>query len=72
MLAKSLISVPRRCTLKLVAFPGREHGMRGATWYVSQLTEAQRKTMRAMVDLDNLGRTPAVYCASTVRQHARD
>jgi Zn-dependent M28 family amino/carboxypeptidase len=61
LLAKSLISVPHRCTLKLVAFPGREHGMRGATWYVSQLTEAQRKTMRAMVDLDNLGRTPAVY-----------
>jgi len=61
LLAKSLSSVPHRCTLKLVAFPGREHGMRGATWYVSQLTEAQRKTMRAMVDLDNLGRTPAVY-----------
>jgi Peptidase family M28 len=61
LLAKSLGQVPHRCTLKLVAFPGREHGMRGATWYVSQLTEAQRKTMRAMVDLDNLGRTPAVY-----------
>jgi hypothetical protein len=61
LLAKSLMSVPHRCTLKLVAFPGREHGMRGATWYVSQLTEAQRKTMRAMVDLDNLGRTPDVY-----------
>ena len=55
------ISVPHRCTLKLVAFPGREHGMRGATWYGSQLTEAQRKTVRAMLDLDNLGRTPAVY-----------
>jgi len=25
LLAKSLISVPHRCTLKLVAFPGREH-----------------------------------------------
>ena len=61
LLAKSLGQVPHRCTLKLVAFPGPEHGMRGATWYVSQLTEAQRKTMRAMVDLDNLGRTPAVY-----------
>src|SRR6202795_5405182 len=61
LLAKSLISVPHRCTLKLVAFPGREPGMRGATWYVSQSTEAQRKTMRAMLDLDNLGRTPAVY-----------
>ncbi len=55
------VPVPHRCTLKLVAFPGQEHGMRGATWYVSQLTEVQRNAMRAMVDLDNLGRTPAVY-----------
>jgi hypothetical protein len=46
--------------------------MRGATWSVSQLTEAQRKTMRAMVDLDNLGRTPAVFALGTVRQPARD
>jgi hypothetical protein len=61
LLAKSLSSVPHRCTLKLVAFPGQKHGMRGATWYVSQLTEVQRTRMRAMVDLDNLGRTPAVY-----------
>jgi hypothetical protein len=61
LLAKSLSSVPHRCTLKLVAFPGQKHGMRGATWYVSQLTEVHRNTMRAMVDLDNLGRTPAVY-----------
>jgi Peptidase family M28 len=53
--------VPHRCTLMFVAFPGQQHGMRGATWYLSQLTEVQRKTMRAMVDLDNLGRTPAVY-----------
>jgi hypothetical protein len=68
LLAKSLISVPHRCTLKLVAFPGREHGMRGATWYVSQLTEAQRKTMRAMVDLDNLGRTRAAI-TTTERGH---
>jgi VWFA-related protein len=61
LLAESLSPVPHRFTLLFIAFTGQEHGMRGATWYVSQLTEAQRKTIRAMVDLDNLGRTPAVY-----------
>jgi hypothetical protein len=61
LLAKSLAAVPHRSTLVLVAFPGHAHGMRGASRYVSQLTEVERKTMRAMVDLDNLGRTSPVY-----------
>jgi hypothetical protein len=61
LLAESLSSVPHRFTLMFVAFTGHEHGMRGASWYLSQLTEAQRKPIQAMVDLDNLGRTPAVY-----------
>lgn len=60
LLAKSL-AVPHRSTLMLVAFPGHEHGMRGASHYVSQLADIQRKTLRAVVDLDNLGRTPAGY-----------
>ncbi len=61
MLAESLSSVPHRFTLMFIAFTGHEHGMRGANWYLSRLTEAQRKPIQAMVDLDNLGRTPAVY-----------
>ena len=61
LLAKSLAGVPHRSTVILIAFPGRSRGMRGAAHYVDQLTEAQRKTLRAVVDLDNLGRTPAVY-----------
>ncbi|HYK50849.1 MAG TPA: VWA domain-containing protein, partial [Terriglobales bacterium] len=61
LLAESLSSVPHRFTLMLVAFTGHEHGVRGASWYLSQLTEAQRKPIQAMVDLDNLGKTPAVY-----------
>jgi hypothetical protein len=60
LLAKSLSSVPHQCTLKLVAFPGREHGMRSAMGYVSQLTEAQRKTLRALVDLAYGGVNPSV------------
>ena len=61
MLAESLAPVPHRFTLMFIAFTGHQHGMRGATWYLSQLTEAQRKPIHAMVDLDNLGKTPAVY-----------
>jgi len=61
LLAESLALVPHRFTLMLVAFTGHEHGMRGASWYLSQLTEAQRKPIRAMVSLDNIGNTPAVY-----------
>jgi hypothetical protein len=40
--------------------------MGGAMWYVSQLTEAQRKTMRAMVDLDNLERVAG--CGALARE----
>jgi VWFA-related protein len=61
LLAESLSSVQHRFTLMFVAFTGHEHGMRGANWYLSQLTEAQRKPIQAMIDLDNLGKTPAVY-----------
>jgi len=58
LLAKSLAGVPHRSTLILIAFPGRSHG---AAQYLAQLSEARRKTIRAVVDLDNLGQTPAVY-----------
>src|SRR5712691_8501893 len=61
MLAESLSSVPHRFTLMFVAFSGHRHGMRGANWYLSQMNEAQRRPIQAMVDLDNLGKTPAVY-----------
>lgn len=61
LLAKSLAAVPHRSTLMLAAFPGHTRGLRGAMSYVSRLTEVQRSTVRAMVDLDNLGQTPPVY-----------
>jgi VWFA-related protein len=61
ILAESLALVPHRFTVMLVAFTGHEHGMRGAKWYLSQLTEAQRKPIQAMISLDNIGNTPPVY-----------
>jgi VWFA-related protein len=61
LLAESLNAVPHRFTLMFIAFSGHEHGIHGASWYVTHLTDAQRNTIRAMVDLDNLGKTPPVF-----------
>jgi hypothetical protein len=61
LLAESLSLVPHRFTLMFIAFTGHEHGMQGASWYVSQLTDVQRKSIRAMVDLDNLGKASPVF-----------
>jgi VWFA-related protein len=61
LLTESLSLVPHRFTFMFIAFTGHEHGMSGASWYVKQLTDNQRKTIRAMVDLDNLGMTPPVF-----------
>ncbi|MBI3474357.1 MAG: VWA domain-containing protein [Acidobacteria bacterium] len=61
LLAESIAPVHHRFTLILIAFTGHEHGLRGASWYLSQLTEDQRKPIKAMVSLDNLGNTAPVY-----------
>ena len=61
LLAESIAPVHHRFTIILIAFSGHEHGLRGASWYLSQLTEEQRKPIKAMVSLDNLGNTPPVY-----------
>jgi VWFA-related protein len=61
LLVESFAQVPHRFTIAVVAFTGRDHHLRGASWYVEHLSDDQRKNIRALVDLDNLGRTPAVY-----------
>jgi len=61
LLTESLSLVPHRFTLTFIAFTGHEHGMSGASRYVSQLSDVQRKTIRAMIDLDNLGKAPPVF-----------
>ena len=61
LLAESINGVPHRFTVALVAFTGSERGFRGSSWYATQLTDTQRKNIRAMVDLDNLGKTSPVF-----------
>ena len=61
LLAESLNATPRRCTLVFVAFTGHDKHLRGASWYVEQLSAAEKASVRAMVDLDTIGRTLPVF-----------
>ena len=59
LLAESLTSANHRHTLVFGAFSGSN--MAGAAWYWKNLSVAQRREFRGMVDLDHLGRTAAGY-----------
>ena len=61
LLAESLNSAPHRQTLVLAAFAGHDKGFAGANFYLKQLTSDQRAQIRAMIDIDKVGRTPAAY-----------
>jgi len=58
LLAESIALVPHRFTIMLVAFTGRENHNRGAKWYLDHLSEDQRQSIRTVVDLDDMARTP--------------
>jgi VWFA-related protein len=59
ILAESFGPVLHRYTLVFVAFAGP--GQAGSSYYVSHLSEAQRRSTLAMIDLDSVGRTSPVY-----------
>ena len=61
LLAESLNSAPHRETIILIAFAGHDHGMAGASFYLKQLTEEQRAQIRAMIQIEKIGRTAAAY-----------
>ena len=61
LLAESVGAVQHRLSLTFVAFTGHNHGLRGSSEYVKQLTESQRSGIRAMISLEDIGRTPPVY-----------
>jgi VWFA-related protein len=61
LLAESVGAVQHRLSLTFVAFTGHNHGLRGSSEYVKQLTESQRRGIRAMISLEDMGRTPPVY-----------
>jgi len=61
LMAESLVPAPHRFSITFVAFAGHDHGVRGSSEFLKQLSEAQRGEIRAMISLDELGRTPPVY-----------
>lgn len=62
LLAESLTSTAHRHSLIFAAFSGSNAA--GATYYWKDLTDAQRREFRGVVDLDHLGRTPAGFTAT--------
>ena len=61
LLAESVGYTPHRFSIMFVAFSGQQHGLRGSSEYLRQLTPAQRREIRAMINLEDIGRTPLVY-----------
>lgn len=61
LLARSLNTATHRQTLVFAAFAGHDTGMAGANVYLKQLTAEQRAQIRAMIQIEKIGRTPADY-----------
>src|SRR5271165_6187808 len=59
LLAESLNSATHRHTLVFAALSGSNHA--GAAWFWKNLSDAERREYRGVVDLDHLGRTAAAY-----------
>jgi len=61
LLVESLNAAPHRSTLAFVAFAGGDHGSQGASWYVEHMEKSQRASIRAVVDLETLGKAAPAY-----------
>jgi Zn-dependent M28 family amino/carboxypeptidase len=61
LLVESLAAVVSKHTLVFVAFTGGKGEHSGASSYVQQLTDAQRKRIHAVIELDHIGRTPPSF-----------
>jgi hypothetical protein len=60
LLAQSLYPTGRRYTFVFIALSGHDH-YKGSAYYLAQLTEAQKKSIRGMIFLDHLGRSGVRY-----------
>ncbi len=66
LLAESLVLTPHRYSLVFVAFTGHKD-LAGSAAYLKSLSDDERKAIRAMIDLDQIGRTPATFSFATVQ-----
>lgn len=60
LMVESLRTVPHRYTFIFVAFSGKDQAS-GSAYYLQQLSDEQRVGIRAMIDLNQIGRGPAMY-----------
>jgi hypothetical protein len=70
LLAESLNSALHRHSFVLAAFSGKD-GVAGAKAYVSSLTGDERRLIAAVISLDRIGRTPAVFTIPAEEQFKR-
>ena len=56
LLAESLNAVSTDSAILFLALPGDKHHHPGSSWYVRQLSEAQRKNIKAAVEVSEVGR----------------
>jgi VWFA-related protein len=65
LLTESLYGAAHRYSLVFIAFSGHKD-LEGSAAYLQGLSDDERKSIRAMIDLDQIGRTPATYAFATV------
>src|SRR5947209_9761724 len=61
LLPASVKPVRHNYTFVFAALTGSAHGHAGAIAYLDSLTPEQRKNLRAVIDIEQIGRTPATY-----------
>jgi VWFA-related protein len=66
LLAESLRSTPHRHSFVFVVLGGSD-AKAAASYYLQQMSEAERKQIRAMIDLDQIGQGPLTYAFPPLR-----
>ena len=61
VLAESLNGVSTESTILFIAFPGESRRHPSSAWYAQQLSDAQRKKIKAAVEISGIGRGRTTY-----------
>lgn len=58
LLAESLSAVLINSSIQFIAFPADKHHRTTSSWYVTKLADAQRRKIKAPVEINGIGRGP--------------
>jgi uncharacterized protein YkwD len=61
LLAEAVNGVRTRNTFVFVAYAGHEDTQAGMSWYLNRLGDEQRKKIRAVINVESIGRAGAIY-----------